>query len=92
MKDIKENKFNNFYLTDLKEQETIVNIDYYQRVVYIYTCRKSVADRLRSKLGEPQKIYYIKNKISGIRYEVPFGNKKELTSILSRPLLIGNMK
>ena len=23
MKDIKENKFNNFYLTDLKEQETI---------------------------------------------------------------------
>lgn len=79
-------------MTDLKEQETQINIDYDKRILQIYTNRKSVADRLKRKLGEPQKIYYLNNKINAVCYNVPFEKTKELTSILSRPLLIGNMR
>lgn len=91
MENIKEINLKNFYLTDLKEQETIVNIDYYERLIFVYTCRKSVAERLKKKMGEPTKVYYTCNQISGVRYEIPFNKRKEISSILSRPLLIGNM-
>lgn len=82
----------NFYLADLKEQETIINIDYYERVIYIYTCRKYIADRLQKKLGQPTKVYFTNNRINAVRYELPFDRKKEISSVLSRPLLIGNMR
>lgn len=91
MENIKDKNLKNFYLTDLKEQETIVNIDYYERIIFVYTCRKSVAERLKGKFGEPQKTYYTNNQISGVRYEIPFNMRKEISQILSRPLLIGNM-
>lgn len=92
MENKKEINSEKFYLTDLKEQETLININYYERVVFVYTCRKSVADRLRRKLGQPTKIYCTNSKISGVRYDIGFENKKAITSILSRPLLIGNMR
>ena len=95
MENIKENKEMNlkeFYLTDLNEQETIINIDYYGRVIYIYTCRKHIAERLQKKLGQPTKVYFTNNRISAVRYELPFNKKREISSVLSRPLLIGNMR
>ena len=92
MEDIKEINLKNFFLTDLKEQETIVNINYYERVLIVYTCRKSVAERLKKKFGEPTKVYCTNKQISGVRYEIPFNKRREMSSILSRPLLIGNMK
>lgn len=94
MVNIKENKeinLKDFYLTDLREQETVINIDYYEQVIFVYTCRKNVAERLYKKLGQPSKIYITQNKISGIRYDIPFKDKKTITSILSRPILIGNI-
>jgi len=91
MENIKEINLKNFYLTDLKEQETVVNIDYYERIIFVYTCRKSVAERLKKKIGEPTKVYCINNQISGVRYEIPFNKRREISQILSRPLLIGNM-
>ena len=38
-------------LSPLKEQETLINIDYFERTIKIYTNRKSVADRLIRKIG-----------------------------------------
>ena len=80
-----------FYLTDLREQETILKIDYYSRIISIYTCRKNVAKRLERKLGEPTQKYYTNSLLSAVKYEIPFENKKEISGILSRPVLIGNM-
>lgn len=82
----------NFYNTIYEEQETQINIDYSNSVLDIYTSRKITYNRLENKLGKPNKIYYIENKISGGRWIIPFSDKKNLTSILSRPLLIGNIK
>lgn len=81
--------FNN---TDLTEQETIINIDYFESTVKAYTSRKSIYDRLCRKIGEPQETYYTKNKIMGAKWNIPFSDKKRISAILSRPTLIGNIK
>lgn len=83
---------NKFYNTDYEEQETIVNIDYYNKAVLLYTSRRAVYERIVKKIGEPTKKYYTDKKINGANWIILFENKKEITSILSRPTLIGNMK
>ena len=81
-----------FYNTNYEEQETLINIDYSNSILDIYTSRKLTFNRLKNKLGEPYKAYYMNNKVCGGRWKVDFSDKKKLTSILSRPLLIGNIK
>ena len=81
-----------FYNTIYEEQETQINIDYYNSQLDIYTSRKLTFNRLQDKLGKPSKIYYIDNKICGGRWIIHFSEKRKLSSILSRPLLIGNIK
>lgn len=81
-----------FYNTDYEEQESIINIDYSKKQLYLYSNRKAVCDRIISKIGEPTKKYYSNNKISGVSWIIPFENKKAITAVLSRPTLIGNMK
>lgn len=83
---------NKFYNTIPEEQETIINIDYYGRTVNLYTCQKIVYERLLKKIGQPKKIFYTKEKISGANWEIPFEDKKRITQILSRPTLIGQRK
>ena len=43
-------------------------------------------------IAEPKQIYYIQQKISGAKWEIPFENKKSITQVLSRPTLIGQKK
>lgn len=80
------------YDTNYDEQETIVNIDYAKSILSIYTNRKNTYKKLQTKLGEPTQIFYIKSKICSGTWSIPFNEKKKLTSILSRPLLIGSVK
>lgn len=81
-----------FYNVEYEEQETIININYAQKQVSVYTNRRSVYDRIVKRIGEPRKKYYTSNKISGANWDMSFDNRKKITSILSRPILIGNMK
>lgn len=81
-----------FYNTDYEEQETNITIDYSNSTVTLYTSRKTNYERIKSKLGDPNKIYYIKKRITGGRWDIPFSEKKKLSSVMSRPLLIGNIK
>lgn len=50
------------------EQETIINIDYFEKTLSFYTSRKSVAERIKKKAGEPTKIDKVNGKISGVTY------------------------
>ena len=83
---------NKFYKSNLEEQETIINIDYFASKVNLYTCQKTVYDRLIKKIGEPNKTYYTDKKKSGASWQIPFEDKKSITQILSRPTLIGQRK
>ena len=82
----------NYYKTIPEEQETVINIDYFEKILYAYSSRKSVIQRLYARLGIPNKEYYVKGALSGARWEIPFENKKRVNTALSRPLLIGQMK
>lgn len=83
---------NKFHNIDYEEQETIININYCKKEICLYTSRKAVYERIIKKIGEPTKKYYTDKKISGANWTIPFENKKSITTILSRPTLIGNMK
>lgn len=81
-----------FYKTIEAEQETIINIDYYANIVNIYTCNRAIYQNLGKKLGQPLKEFYIKDKISGACWSIPFEEKATINKILSRPILIGDQK
>ena len=81
-----------FYNNLPVEQETIINIDYFNSMVTIYTSQKSVYKRLCQKLNMPSHTYYTNNQISGAKWEIPFSDKTHITMILSRPTLIGQKK
>ena len=76
---------------DRDEQETIVNIDYFEKKLKLYTNRKSVAQRLKKKVGEPTKIDTTNGKISGVTY-VRNLYDDDIKSFLSVSLLVGGFR
>ncbi len=82
---------NKFYDTDYTEQESTVNIDYFNREISIYTCRKAVYNRILKKIGNPTKTYYINNLISGARWNISFTDSRAV-KIFSKKLLIRKYK
>lgn len=81
-----------FEKTIIEEQETLINISYSEKNTDVYTSRKAVYYRLLEKLGEPTKKFYTKEgAISGASWVIPFSEKHITSSVLSRPLLIGNI-
>lgn len=80
-----------FYSTNPEEQETIINVDYYAKEVNCYTSRKAQIERLTKKLGDPTETSYTDKKISGASWKVPFTDKKRLSSIFSRTVIIGQL-
>ena len=55
-------------IIDRDEQETLINVDYYEKTLSFYTTRKSVARRLEKKVGKPTKVDMTNGKISGVTY------------------------
>ena len=80
------------YNTIPEEQETIINLDYYNKELHIYSSRKAVIQRLYARLGEPTKTNNIKTALTGASWNIPFSEKKRINVALSRPLLIAQMK
>lgn len=76
----------------LEEQETHVWIDYLNREINIFTARPSVYRRLESKLGEPDKINKLNGKICDGTWKVKFEDKKILSSVLNRTVLVGGFR
>lgn len=58
-----------WYAVPREEQETIVNIDYEERTLNLYTTRKSVANKLLKRVGEPSEIETIDGKICSVSYK-----------------------
>ena len=70
------------------EQETLINIDYYEKTINVYTSRKQVAERLKKKIGEPTDVYKNGNKIYAVNYKRNLFDK-DVAKFLSKMLLIG---
>ena len=74
-----------------EEQECVIILDYGQKELNLYTSREAVYKRLIKKIGNPIKIYYNKNLISGASWKLKFANEKTV-KIFSKTLLIGDLK
>lgn len=81
-----------FIKTNREEQETIINIDYYNKEIFLYTSREAVYKRLLKKIGEATKYYYTADYkfITGARWTIPFDDKNS-TRIFSKTIIVGNM-
>lgn len=77
--------------TPLDEQESAINIDYYERKITVYTSRKSVGVRLMRKLGEPTKVYEHEGNISGVEYTRNLYDK-DVAKFFSKLLMIGTFR
>lgn len=71
-----------------EEQETIINIDYCEKIIKVYTTRKSVADRLLKKIGEPTKTYNNDDRIYAVVYERNLFDK-DVAKFFSKMLMVG---
>jgi len=70
------------------EQETIINIDYCEKNIKVYTTRKAVADRLLKKIGEPTKTYNNNDRIYAVFYERNLFDK-DVAKFFSKMLMVG---
>ena len=71
-----------------EEQETFMNIDYFEKTISVYTSRKSVGERLYKKLGEPTTIDKQNGLISGVTYVRSLFDK-DVAKFFSKSLLVG---
>lgn len=70
------------------EQETIINVDYCEKTLTVYTSRKSVAERLIRKIGQPTIIDKTNGLVTGITYERSLFDK-DIAKFFSKMLIIG---
>ena len=73
------------------EQETIVQIDYYEKKIDVYTTRKSVAKRLEKKVGKPDEVQINNNCIWSVSYRRDLSDKN-IKSFLSVGTLVGGFR
>lgn len=66
----------------------MINIDYYEKTINVYTSRKQVAERLKKKIGEPTDKYISNNKVYAVNYKRNLFDK-DVAKFLSKMLLIG---
>lgn len=73
------------------EQETVINIDYFEKTITIYTTRKQVARRLEKKVGKPTNIGVCDGKIYSVSYTRKLYDK-DVVKFFSKTMLIGLFK
>ena len=73
------------------EQETLINIDYCEKTINVYTSRKQVGERLKKKIGEPTDKYISNGKIYAVNYKRNLFDK-DVAKFLSKMLLIGSLR
>ncbi len=73
------------------EQETVINIDYCEKEITVYTSRKSVANRLQKKIGEPTKRYLHDDRIYAVEYRRNLFDK-DVSKFFSKMLMIGSFR
>lgn len=74
---------NKYYNVRTDEKETIINFDYLERVVNIYTTRVATMKRLLNDIGNPKSIEKIDNKIASMEWDIPFDNRNGIKKVMA---------
>ena len=81
----------NWDIVPRDEQETNIHLDYETKTINFYTNRKSTANRIIKRLGEPDGIDTYNGRVNGIRYSRNL-NDKNIKPLLSMTTVIGNFR
>lgn len=76
-----------WYIVPREEQETIINIDYCDKTIHLYTSRYSVGKKLM-KHYKPTNIEYFGDKICGVEFKTNL-NDKNMNKLLSKSIIVG---
>ena len=72
------------------EKETILNFDYFENKVNLYTTNQSTGNRLKKKIGEPTRETYLEGKIASQEWTIPFHDRDKLRKIFSINLFVSS--
>ena len=69
--------------TPTEEREVLINFDYEDEVIYLYSTNQSTSKKLLKKVGKPYKIDYVGQEIASMEWRIPFKNREEIRKGLS---------
>ena len=72
------------------EKETILNFDYFDNKVNLYTTNQPTGNRLKKKIGEPTRETYFEGKIASQEWTIPFQEREKLRKIFSINLFVSS--
>lgn len=67
----------------LEEQETTINVDYFARIVSVFTSKKSTYNKWYKDIGKPTNFSKEKGKIVGGIWRIAFEDRAKIRKILS---------
>ena len=73
-----------------EEKETILNFDYFENKVNLYTTNQATGNRLKKKIGEPSRRDYFEGKIASEEWTIPFKEREKLRKIFSINLFVSS--
>jgi hypothetical protein len=71
-----------------EEQETVINIDYDEKILNFYTTRKSTARRLEKKIGKADSVETIDGEICAVSYKRKLTDKS-INAFFSKTIMCG---
>lgn len=83
MKEKQSKKSKNWCAIITEEKETLLNFDDFAEVIHIYTRNNATANKLQKKIGQPNKIDYLKENIFSMSWEIPFRDRERIRQLLS---------
>ena len=74
----------------MDEKETILNFDYFDSKVNVYTTNQATGKRLRKKIGEPTRKTIFGGDIASEEWTIPFKEREKLRKIFSINLFVSS--
>lgn len=74
----------------IDEKETILNFDYFENKVTLYTTNQPTGNRVKKKIGEPTRTTYLEGKIASEEWTIPFQEREKLRKIFSINLFVSS--
>lgn len=67
----------------IDEQETIINFDYFEHQMKLYTSNQPTAKRLQKRIGESTETFFTNGKISGKSWTIAFDERETIKKAIS---------
>lgn len=76
----------------IEERETNINVDYYGKIVRVYSSHRATCVRLSRTLTsiEPKR-YTVKGRLTALQFDIPFSDRENLKKVIKTNLLLGKI-